>query len=39
MLFDDLVDDVSLDLSAQMTREELFGLFGLEAAPASSRPR
>lgn len=39
MLFDDLVDDVSLDLSAQMTREELFGLFGLEAALASSRPR
>ena len=32
MLFNELVDDVSLDLSAQMTREELFGLFGLEAA-------
>ena len=29
-LFDQLVDDVSLDLSAQMSREELFGLFGLE---------
>ncbi len=36
VLFDELVDDVSLDLSAQMTREELFGLFGLEAAAASS---
>ena len=29
-LFDQLVDDVSLNLSAQMSREELFGLFGLE---------
>ena len=29
-LFDQLVDDVSLDLSAQMSREELFGLFGLQ---------
>ena len=28
-LFDDLVDDVSLDLSASMNREELLGLFGL----------
>ena len=34
-LFDELVDDVSLDLSAQMTREELLGLFGLEPAPTS----
>ncbi len=32
-LFDELVDDVSLDLSAQMTREELLGLFGLEPVP------
>ena len=31
-LFDQLVDDVSLDLSAQMSRDELFGLFGLESA-------
>ena len=30
-LFDQLVDDVSLNLAAQMSREELFGLFGLEA--------
>ncbi len=29
-LFDELVDDVSLDLSARMNREELLGLFGLE---------
>lgn len=28
-LFDQLVDDVSLDLSTQMSREELFSLFGL----------
>ena len=28
-LFDQLIDDVSLDLSTQLNREELFGLFGL----------
>ncbi len=28
-LFDQLVDDVSLSLSAKLSREELFGLFGL----------
>ncbi len=28
-IFDRLVDDVSLDLSTQMSSEELFGLFGL----------
>ena len=28
-LFDQLIDDVSLDLSTQMNRQELFGLFGL----------
>ena len=32
-LFDQLVDDVSLDLSAQMSSEELFGLFGIERVP------
>ena len=32
-LFDQLIDDVSLDLTARMNREELFGLFGLEPAP------
>ena len=31
-LFDQLVDDVSLDLSAQLTREDLLGLFGLHPA-------
>ena len=29
-VFDRLVDDVSLDISAQMSSQELFGLFGLE---------
>lgn len=29
-LFDELVDDVSLDLSARMNRDELLGLFDLE---------
>ena len=29
-LFDQLIDDVSLDLSTQLSREELFGLFGLD---------
>ena len=28
-LFDELVDDVSLDLSARLSREDLLGLFGL----------
>ena len=36
-LFDELIDDVSLDLSVQMSREELFALFGLERAGASGR--
>ena len=38
-LFDELIDDVSLDLSVQMSREELFALFGLERAGASGRER
>lgn len=29
-LFNQLIDDVSMDLSAQMNSDELFGLFGLE---------
>ena len=29
-LFDQLIDDVSLDLSTQLSREELLGLFGLD---------
>ena len=28
-LFDELVDDVSLDLSARLSRDDLLGLFGL----------
>ncbi len=31
-LFDQVVDDVSLDLGAGLTREELFGLFGLRSS-------
>jgi SNF2 family DNA or RNA helicase len=30
-LFDELVDDVSIDLSSVLTARELFGLFGLDA--------
>lgn len=29
LLFDEIVDDVSIDLQARLTGEELFGLFGL----------
>ena len=29
-LFDQIIDDVSLDLPTQLSREELFGLFGLD---------
>ncbi len=35
-LFDELVDDVSIDLRARLNNEELFGLFGL-APPSSSK--
>lgn len=36
-LFDELVDDVSVDLGARLTADEVFGLFGMEApAPAQS---
>lgn len=40
-LFDELVDDVSVDLGARLTAEEVFGLFGLRptASARSSRPR
>ena len=38
-LFEELVDDVSLDLSARMNRGELLGLFGLGwRANESDRP-
>ena len=36
-LFDELVDDVSIDLSAALTASELFGLFGLEAPAGAGR--
>ena len=36
-LFDRLVDDVSIDLSTRMSRDELFGLFGLGSAPEKDR--
>ena len=36
-LFDQLVDDVSLDLSTQISREELLGLFGLERGARSDQ--
>ncbi len=35
-LFNQLIDDVSLDLSAQLSGEELFGLFGLESSSGQS---
>ena len=34
-LFDQLIDDVSLNLSARLSSEEIFGLFGLEPPPHS----
>jgi HJR/Mrr/RecB family endonuclease len=40
LLFDELVDDVSIDLKSKLTSEELFGLFGLtppEHAKSSRR--
>lgn len=38
-LFDQLVDDVSIDLQKHLTADELFGLFGLEAPPSAGRTR
>ena len=39
-LFDELVDDVSIDIQSQLTTEELFGLFGLTPpAPTQSVKR
>jgi hypothetical protein len=35
-LFDEVVDDVSIDLKARLSAEELFGLFGL-TPPMSAR--
>jgi SNF2 family DNA or RNA helicase len=36
-LFDEVVDDVSLDIATRLTDDELFGLFGL-SAPRPARP-
>ena len=36
-LFNQLIDDVSMDLSAQLNSEELFGLFGLERPLVADR--
>ena len=36
VLFEQLIDDVSLDLSIKLSREEIFGLFGLEPVRAPS---
>ncbi len=40
-LFDELVDDVSVDLGARLTAEEVFGLFGMQPATSArfTRPR
>lgn len=37
-LFDEIIDDVSLDVASRLTRDEIFGLFGLEA-PVSAADR
>jgi len=37
MLFDEIVDDVSIDLKTRLTAKELFGLFGL-SAPSKAKP-
>ena len=38
-IFDEIVDDVSLDVASRLTQSEMFGLFGLEApAPVGGRP-
>jgi SNF2 family DNA or RNA helicase len=37
-LFDELVDDVTIDFESALTREELFGLFGLTPPPARAAP-
>ena len=38
-LFDELVDDVSIDLAASLSSDQLFGLFGLENPTPSQRRR
>jgi SNF2 family DNA or RNA helicase len=36
-LFDEYVDDVSIDLATSLTTDELFGIFGLEAPAAAAK--
>ena len=38
-LFDQLVDDVSIDLQQTLTADELFGLFGLTPPPSAKQAR
>ncbi len=37
-LFDEVVDDVSMDVATRLTSDELFGLFGLAPSPSTSGP-
>ena len=39
LLFDELVDGVSIDLKSALTSEELFGLFGLKPPKPAKTPR
>jgi SNF2 family DNA or RNA helicase len=39
LLFDELVDDVSIDLKSLLSSEELFGLFGLRPPEQAKTPR
>jgi hypothetical protein len=39
LLFDELVDDVSIDLKSFLSSEELFGLFGLKPPEHAKTPR
>ena len=38
-LFDEIIDDVSLDVASKLTRDDIFGLFGLEPPISSPQPR
>ncbi len=35
-LFDEIVDDVSLDIASRLSREDIFGLFDLDAPPSGT---
>src|SRR5262249_40476300 len=39
LLFDEMVEDVSIDLPAQLSVEELFGVFGLTPPAQAKSPR